>query len=92
MRRNWYKPEPATPQIREEVGPREPTDEERQQWFKSAGLYRAETEPPKNAEEIRQKIRSRDFLRWRRLCKDFAWAQKQAEKMGINPEDVRWVL
>lgn len=30
--------------------------------------------------------------RWRRMSRDFRWAQRQMVRMGRNPEDVRFLL
>jgi len=34
-------------------------------------------------------LRQVNYWRYRRLCSDFAWMQKQVKKMGLNPEDAR---
>ncbi len=53
----------------------------------------AKTEgPPRGADEVRKRIRQANPVRWAHLQKEFAWAQKQAKKLGVNPEDVRWLL
>ena len=31
-------------------------------------------------------------LRFRRLAKDIEWLRKQAQKYGMDPEEVRWLL
>lgn len=52
------------------------------------------TEPPRSRtrDEIARMIERKNPVRWRYLKRDFKWAQKQAVKLGLNPEDVRWLL
>jgi len=39
-----------------------------------------------------QWVSGRNPLRFRRLAKDIEWLRKQAQKYGMDPEDVRWLL
>lgn len=37
-------------------------------------------------------LRLRNPWRWRRMQKDIRWARRQLEKMGYDPEEIRWLL
>lgn len=37
-------------------------------------------------------LRAHSPRRWRRLTRDFRWAQRVMKRMGRNPEDVRFLL
>jgi hypothetical protein len=37
-------------------------------------------------------LRLRNPWRWRRMQKDVRWARKQLDKMGYDPEEIRWLL
>lgn len=39
-----------------------------------------------------QWVGARYPLRFRRLAKDIEWLRKQAQKYGMDPEEVRWLL
>lgn len=67
--------------------PRELTAEDRASFFEEGTR-----KPPRTTEQARQRIADSNPVRWARLQREFRWAQKRAKKMGINPEDVRWLL
>ena len=48
--------------------------------------------PPSNLATLRKRIYSLSPVRWKRMQRDFRWMQKQMKKMGLNPEDARWLL
>lgn len=53
------------------------------------------TKPPRSQRttgDIRRALYERNPVRWRRLQREIKWARKQMVKMGLNPEDLRWVL
>lgn len=78
-----------TKDFRDKGGPRVPTSEELDSWFDDGKQV-----PPSNhtRESIRSAIKSRNPVRFNRMMRDFRWMQKQMKKMGLNPEDARWLL
>ncbi len=46
---------------------------------------------PRTRNELRAWMQALNFVRWRRLEKDFAWMQREMKKLGLNPEDARWL-
>ncbi len=47
---------------------------------------------PRTIEDIRRRLTERNFVRMNRLQKEYRWMQREMKKMGLNPEDARWVL
>lgn len=43
-------------------------------------------------DEIKLLLRRKNFVRMRRLEKDFKWLQKEFIKLNLNPEDARYIL
>lgn len=37
-------------------------------------------------------LRAKNPVRWYRMKRDFKWAQRQLLKVGVDPEEVRWLL
>ena len=69
--------------------PRHLTDADRGAFFDAA----TEQPPrPRTIEQARLAIRNRNPVRWRRLQKEYRWMTKQAVKLGISPEEARWLL
>lgn len=71
------------------VIPVEVTDLDRKKWFEAS-----QERPPKELrrEDIIAILTQKNFVRVRRLQKDYRWMQKQLIKMGRNPEDAKWLL
>lgn len=42
--------------------------------------------------DIQTTIRESNPIRWARLQRDYRWVQRRMKKMGLNPEDARWIL
>lgn len=47
---------------------------------------------PQNLGEVRKLIKHRNPLRWMQLQRDFKWVQKEMKRLGLNPEDARYIL
>jgi hypothetical protein len=70
--------------------PRAATPEEIAGWFDSADQAKP---PPKHEKNmLRDFLAAKDRRRWARLEREFQWAQGAVQKIGYNPEDVRWIL
>jgi hypothetical protein len=86
--KDWFQPPPPQPK----PGPRSITEDDVDGWFEAA--RQREEKPPykKDRDTLRAYLEHRNRARWRRLEKDVAWAGQEIQKLGMNPEDVRWLL
>lgn len=57
-------------------------------WFEAA----AHSKPPRSSEQIKMLLVKRNAYRWRLMMKQYKFFSKQMVKMGLNPEDLRWLL
>ena len=62
-----------------------------------ADFLNSEPKPPKGFTPLtfgalRLSLVAKNWVRMRRLDKDFAWMQKQLKKMNVDPEAARWLL
>jgi hypothetical protein len=48
--------------------------------------------PARTMDRVKRDLINRNPVKWRRLQKEYRYFQKQMEKMGLNPEDVRFLL
>lgn len=70
---------------------RSPTEAERLGWD-NALTERSKDAPPKTLTSIRTLIKNKNPVRWWQLQRDFKWVQKEMKKMGLNPDDARYIL
>ena len=68
--------------------PRPLTENDVEGWYEAA----AHRKPPRSADQIRAALRSRNSYRWKRMMKEYEFFRKQMAGMGLNPEDLRWLL
>lgn len=85
--RRWAEDELQRQQELNRPAPRSMTESEI-----SATLKEGWTDAPKSIDKIRQQIQRDNPVRWARLQREFRWAQKRMRKLGLNPDDVRWIL
>ncbi len=54
----------------------------------------AEREPPRKRDRdtLRNYLMAKNPRRWRALQRHLRWAEDEMLTLGINPEDVRWLL
>lgn len=73
------------------VVPRDLTSEDRAGW---ANAQDARLKPPKvsTVNDVRRLIRNRNPVRWHQMQRDFKWVQKEMKRIGLNPEDARFML
>jgi hypothetical protein len=59
-------------------------------WLKAA----SQRKPPAKRDRatLRNYLHARSPWRWRRLQRDLRWAERQLLRLGMNPEDARWIL
>lgn len=50
--------------------------------------------PPRkrDRETLRNYLKARSPWKWAALNRYLRWAEKEMERLGLNPEDVRWIL
>jgi hypothetical protein len=48
--------------------------------------------PPRTVEQVRATIKMKNPIRWAQLQRDLRWVGKEMKKMGLNPEDARYLL
>ena len=58
----------------------------------SAADERSRKPSPSTQDEIVKAIRKRNFVRWWRLKRDYKWLCKEMKRLGLNPEDARFLL
>ena len=59
------------------------------------GFYAAAEKRPmkeRTIVNIQEEIKLKNPVRWNRMQRDLKWLKKQMRKMGLNPEEARWVL
>jgi len=77
---------------RERAVPRDLTEDDRLGWY-DAGTERSKKAPrPSTIEDVQKLIKNRNPVRWYSLQSDFKWVQKEMRKLGLNPEDARYIL
>lgn len=47
---------------------------------------------PRTVASVRNQIRGKNPIRWAQLQRDLRWVAKEMKKMGLNPEDARYIL
>ena len=57
--------------------------------FVEAATLRKE---PRTTAQARAAIRQSNPVRWWRLQGDLKWLRREMKRMGLNPEDARWIL
>lgn len=72
--------------------PRDLTDEDRAGWADAQDARMSSPMRPKTMEDVQRLIRNRNPIRWRQVRRDFRWVQKEMKKLGLNPEDARFIL
>lgn len=66
------------------------TEDDLQSW--QDAVTKRPTGKAKTEEDVKALIRNRNPVRWWQLQRDFKWVQKEMKKMGLNPEDARFLL
>lgn len=72
--------------------PRDLTDRDVVSWDDALNTREGGTTRPQTIEEVRTLLRKKDPVRWWRIKRDHRWMQKQMLKLGLNPEDARFLL
>lgn len=72
---------------------RRPLDNEDFVGWEEAALIRGmEPSRPQTIEEARQRIRKLNPIMWALVKSDYKWLKHQMKKVGLNPEDARFLL
>lgn len=69
--------------------PRDLTDEDFVDWDISIQNRKPTLQ---NKEHAIQAIRRMNPYKWAEYKRNYKWVQKQMKKLGLNPEDIRWLL
>lgn len=72
--------------------PRDLTEADRIGWDVAMDQRAASKMRPQTREDIIRLIRNRNPLRWHGFVKDYKWVQKEMKKLGLNPDDARYLL
>lgn len=72
------------------VRPRDLTDDDRLQW--DTALNQQTRGQQRTHAQVREMLKQRNRLRWWGMQRDFKWLQREMERMGLNPEDARYLL
>lgn len=67
------------------------TEDDRLSWYDAAG-EREKAIRPQTVADVQALVRNRNPIRWYQLQSDFRWLKKQMKKLGLNPEDARYML
>lgn len=71
--------------------PRDLTEYDRAGWADAQDAREAAV-TPRTVNSAQRLIRQRNPVKYRRLEKDFKWLQKEMVRIGLNPEDARYIL
>lgn len=71
--------------------PRDLTEADRLGWY-DAGDEREKSIKPRTVQDVQSLIRNRNPVRWRQLQGHYKWLQKEMKRIGLNPEDARYIL
>jgi hypothetical protein len=73
--------------------PRQANEDEVQGWFNSAD-EREQKSPvkPLNNQQRHNYLRAKNPVRYYRMRSDMRWAMKLYVKLGLDPEEVRWLF
>jgi hypothetical protein len=71
---------------------RDLTPMDRLGWDDALSSREESTMPPRTREEVIERVKAINPIRWRMMRRDFKWLQKEMHKMGLNPEDARFLL
>lgn len=70
--------------------PRHLTPEDLDGWLDAA----SKRKPPRklDRQSLRNYLQARNPRRWGRLQRELRWAERELGKLGLNPEDTRWMV
>jgi hypothetical protein len=70
--------------------PRDLTDDDRAGW--DAALSAQPRGKQATIDDVKQLIRHRNPIKWWQMQRDFKWLQGEMKRLGLNPEDARFLL
>lgn len=81
---------PGTPPVRGGGPQRHISQNDKDGWLDAA----SKRTPPRQVDRtsLRNYLHARNPWRWRQLQKHLRWAEDEMLKLGLNPEDTRWIL
>lgn len=81
---------PFTGRSAESGPPRHLTADDIDGWMKAA----SQRNPPRKMDRrtLQDYLKAKNLRRWNRLQRELRWAEKELGKLGLNPEDARWMI
>lgn len=70
---------------------RDLTEDDRLAWYDAAS-EREKAIRPQTIADVQALVRNRNPIRWRQLQGHYKWLQKEMKRLGLNPEDARYML
>lgn len=70
---------------------RDLTEDDRLAWYDAAS-EREKAIRPQTIADVQALVRNRNPIRWRQLQGHYRWLQKEMKRLGLNPEDARYML
>jgi len=61
-------------------------------WVDATEQREGQPPPRLTTEQWAAYLKAKNPARWYRMRKDFKWAQRMLLKIGVDPEEVRWLL
>lgn len=80
----------AKPQFKVNRQRRRAQPEEVTDWIEIA----SKREPPRRRDKasLQNYLKAKNPWRWAALQRDLRWAERELGKLGMNPEDARWIV
>lgn len=78
------------PRSKVHSNPRDLTPEDRESWYDAASQRPEANE--RTIENLKLLIRNRNPVRWWRIRNDYKWLQREMLRLGMSPEDARFLL
>lgn len=74
-------------EVRWGTEPRPLTDDDYQTWYDAAD----QQTPDRTLDWAAASIRRYNIWKWNQMMRDYRWLQKRMKKLGLNPEDARYL-
>lgn len=70
--------------------PRHLTQDDIDGWMDAA----SKRNPPRKLDRrsLQEYLKAKNLRKWNRLQRSLRWAEKELGKLGLNPEDARWMV
>lgn len=72
--------------------PRNLTEQDRLEWEQAQDERMIQPLKPRTRDEVRNAIKYRNPVRWWQIQRDFSYLRREMKRLGLNPEDARWII